>query len=357
MGYSMEQFFRRINCKGLIIIVSLLLTLLVACSNVNKKTSISESSQSKLIISTFSTENKGNILSLNINDNTEKPLVKDRQVGITGDLSADGSKVVYTDALGDSNPWQIYSCDVNDNQTSTITTDSLGKSHPKISDDGYIFFLTTSKDRTIKVGKINIEKGSPNIINVDDSDTEVDTFDVKNDKLIMSTDSAKLRLQKWNENDGKKIPIMHTVFEMDLNGNNLRKIAEIQASSVQSISYNYDCKKIIIGGRDINGDSGYGIYKLSLETGTLTTILTDTILANTENSIVAEIAHPALAVISKDENFIYFTGVCRDSERVKIAGLSSYPTAIFSYNISTKELKEVFNSINSSSIFDLNIKY
>ena len=153
------------------------------------------------------------------------------------------------------------------------------------------------------------------------------------------------------------MPITHTLFEIDPDGNNLKKIAEIKASSIESISYNYDGKKIIIGGCDINDDSGYGIYELSVDTGVLTTILTDDILANTENSIVTEIAHPPLATMSKDENLIYFTGVHKNSEKVNIAGLSGYPTAIFSYNMNTKELKEVFKPEVSSIIFDMNIKY
>ena len=346
---------KNIKFKSLTIIVSLLLAVLVVFSIIKKT---SESAQSKLIVSTFSADNKGSMSSLNINDNTEKTLVKDRQVGITGDLSVDGSKVVYTDALGDSDPWQIYSCGVTDNQTNEITTDDSGKSHPKISDDNSVYFLTTSKDQAVlKVGKINIEKNSSDIIDGNDSDREVDTFDVKNNKLIISADSVKLRLQKWHENNGKKTPITHTIFETDLDGNNLKKIAEIQASSVESISYNYDCKKIIIGGFCINGDSCYGIYELSLDTGDVTALLTDNILKSTENSIVTEIAHPSFATMSKDENLIYFSGVHKDSERVKIAGLSCYPTSIFSYNINTKELKEVFTPKISSLIFDMNIKY
>ena len=116
--------------KKIIVLLSLLAVLLVGY-NVNKIWE-NKKSKDKLIISTFSAENKGDILSLNLNDNTKNTLIKDRQVGITGDLSADGSKIAYVDALGDNDPWQIYLYNFTDNQTCTVTNDNFGKSHAKI---------------------------------------------------------------------------------------------------------------------------------------------------------------------------------------------------------------------------------
>lgn len=343
--------------KKLIVAISFLaITLLVGCSSISK-TFKTEKIQDKLIISTFSAENKGNMLSLNLNDNSENSLIKDRQVGITGDLSADGSKIAYVDALGDTDPWQIYLYNFADNQTSKVTSDNFGKSHAKISSDNSIYFITFTKENIVKLGKVNSETNSYDIIDQDDPDRQLDAFDIKNNKLVISTDSRSLELKEWKENKGHYMPITHTLFELDPNGNDFKKIAEIKASSIESISYNYDNKKIIIGGCDINDNSGYGIYELSVDTGTLTTILTDNILKNTGNSIVSKIAHPPLATMSKDGNVIYFSGAPKDSESVTIAGLSCYPTSIFSYNINTKELKEVFTPKTSSLIFDMNIKY
>ncbi|MBN1040124.1 S-layer protein [Clostridium botulinum] len=349
--------------KKLILMVSFLGILLVGCSNENviselNSKKITDSSKDKLIVSTFSSENKGDISSLNVNDNTEKILVKDKQVGITGDLSSDESKVAYVDAVGETDPWQIYLHNLNDNETSKITNDKFGKSRAKISDDNFIYFITGSKENVVKVGRVNIENSSYDIdiIDATDSDRQADAFDVKNNKLIISTASRNLELQKWEEN-GTYVPITHTIFETDLNGNNLKKIAEIQATLVLSISYNYDEKKIIICGCDVNNDSEYGIYELSLDTGELKTILTDNILANTENSIVSEISHPPLATMSRDENLIYFSGVPKNSEPASICGMSCYPTSIFTYNINTKEFKEIFTPKSASLIFDLNINY
>lgn len=346
-----------IVAKKLFVTISFLaMTLLVGCSSISK-TSKNEKIQDKLIISTFSAEDKGDILSLNLNDNTENTLIKDRQVAITGDLSADGSKAVYVDALGDSDPWQIYLYNFTDNQTSKVTSDNFGKSHAKISNDNSIYFITSTKQNIVKLGKVNSETNSYDIIDQDDPDRQLDAFDIKNNKLIISTEARSLELKEWNANKGHYMPITHTLFEVDPNGNDFKKIAEVKASSIESISYNYDGKKIIIGGRDINDNSGYGIFELSVDTGALSTILTDDILTNTENSIVTQIAHPPLATMSKDENLIYFSGVNKDSGNVNIAGLSCYPVSLFSYNLNTKELKEVFTPKTSSLIFDMNIKY
>lgn len=76
-----------------------------------------------------------------------------------------------------------------------------------------------------------------------------------------------------------------------------------------------------------------------------------------KNSIVGQISHPPLAKISKDDKLIYFTGTLKDSKPVNIAGINCYPTSVFSYNINTGDLKEVYTPSVASMIFDLNIKY
>ncbi len=346
--------------KKIIIILSLLALLLIgySLSNIfeNKKSVIAESAQDKLILSLFSADNKGSMLSLDVNSKTENYLITDKQVAITGDLSLDDSKVMYADALNESDPWQIYSYNVADGKNIQLTDTKFGKSHVKVSQDDSVYFLTSSNGK-VKVAKINTETKLQETIDSENLDREVDAFDIKDNKLILSTDSSSLRLKNWSENNGKQKPMSHTIFQVDPNGDNLKEIATVKASLIESISYTSNVKKVIIGGSDINDDSGFGIYELSLDTGTITTILTDKNLASIDESIVSEIAHPVLAKMSKDESLIYFAGIPKDSKKVTIAEMSCYPTAIFSYNISTKELKEVFNPKVPSLIFDMNIKY
>ncbi|AAK76803.1 S-layer protein [Clostridium acetobutylicum] len=373
MEYSTVQFIGKINIllkkliiavnyKKLIAIISFSPILLVGCNNANttfenKTAKAVKPSHNNIVISSFSKNNKGSILSINVKNNTKNYLIKNKDVAVTGDLSNDGSKIAYADALGDNDPWQIYLHNLTNDQTHRVTNDKFGKSHAKISDNNSVFFLTSSNEKQVKVGKIDLNTKSQNIIDSANSDREVDAFDSKNNKLIMSTDSSSLRLQKWNENKGKNVPILHTILETDLNGSNSKQVAEVQASTVENISYDHDCKNIIICGSDINGNSGLGIYELTLSTGNLTTILTNSALQNSKDSIVSELSHPPLAAASEDGNTIYFTGVLKNSKKSNIAGLSCYPTAVFSYNINSKKLQEVFKPETSSLIFDLNIKY
>lgn len=348
---NVNNFFGRIYCKKLIATMSIFAALLTGCNKIDNI------SNNNLIISTLSEESKGNIVSVNVSNNSEKMLIKDRNVGITGDQSSDGSKIAYVDALGDSDPWQVYLNDVNNKQVRKITNDNFGKSHAKIADDNSIYFITATKNDNVKIAKINPETNSYEIIDEDNEDRKPDAFDVKNDKFILSACSNKMELQKWKENKGIYAPITHTIYESNLNNINLKEIGQIEASSIESISLNYDGKKIIIGGVDINGDSGYGIYEFSIDKGVITRILTDDTLKNMENSIVGQISHPPLATISKDDNIVYFAGISKNSKQVNIAGISCYPTSVFSYNISTKELKEIFTPSVASMILDLNIKY
>ncbi|MBZ9608915.1 S-layer protein [Clostridium estertheticum] len=345
--------------KKITIIFSLLIVLLFGyvLSNrfIAKKTMLSVKSQDKLIISTFSVDNKGSILSLEVKSKIEKYLITDRQVGITGDLYKDSSKIVYVDALNDYDPWQIYLHNLKDNKSFQVTDNKSGKAQPRVADDNSIFFLNAPHG-IVKVAKIKIETKSYEIIDNSDSDREVDTFSIKHNKLLISTSSSSLRLKSWKENQGQLKPLIHTIFEVNSNGNKLSKIATIKASLVQSISYNSNYKKVLIGGSDINENPGFGIYELSLDTGHLTTILTDSTLANDNNSIVSKIAHPVLTEMSKDDSLVYFTGVPKNSKEVKISEISCYPTAIFSYNINTKELKKIFNPKVSSLIYGMTIK-
>lgn len=370
MAYSMVKLPGKIDMKlkkltitithkRLIVIVSLLSFLLSGCSNLNKtfENNTIKVSQNGLVISTFSNKNKANILYLNVNNENKEHLIKDKNIAVTGDLSNDGSKIVYADALNDNDPWQIYLHDLVSNKTCRLTDNKFGKSQPKFANNDCAYFLTYSKEKQAKIEKVNIKKKSHDILDTNDKDMELDAFNIGNNKLIMSTDSSSLRLKKWNENNGKDQSITHNIFETDLNGKNLRKIYEIQASLVQSISYGYKQNEIIVSGCDINGNSGFGIYEISLDTGKLNVILTDDMLEHMKSSAATKIAHPSLAVISKNKKLIYFTGVHRNSKSTNIGGISCYPTDVFSYNMNSKKIKDVFKPTLPSLVFDLNIKY
>ena len=326
-------------------------------SNINKNIYTKDYLEDNLVISLYSSDCKGRIISVNTRSGAENSLIDNRDVSITGDISDDNNRIVYVDALNDHDPWQIYVHDKNENKTFTVTNDHFGKASAKISNDNSIYFLTATNSNCTKIGNIrNYDINSYNVIDNTNQDRNVDAFNLKDNKIIMATNSYELNLKKWKENNGRRTAIPHDIWEMDLYGNNMRKITEIQANLIEFISYSNDKKRIVISGLDINGDKGYGIYEVSAEDGKLNPILTDAMLKSTQNSIVSGIAHPSSAVLSNKNNVIYFTGIPADSTQIDISGMIGYPEAVFSYNIVTKEITKIFNPKFSSIIYELNVK-
>lgn len=134
----------------------------------------SKSTDDNLIISTFSSDNKGKIISLDTKTNAEKVLVDNKDVSITGDSNKEGNKVAYADAIGDYDPWQVYLYDTNSHNTSKITNNKFGKANAKISQDNSIYFITSTQQNIVKIGKVkdNVET----IIDNSDNDREIDRF-------------------------------------------------------------------------------------------------------------------------------------------------------------------------------------
>ena len=342
----------------ILIVVSLLIVLNI-CIDDNKfiknKLKTLLNNNDTLTISTLNKDEKGNIVTFSPDNKTEKIIIQDRNVAVSGSMNDNGTEVAYVDALGDSDPWQVYLYNIKTKQNKQITNNELGKANAKLSQDNSIYFMTSTEDNGIKIGKVDIDTQEFDIIDGNNLDRKVDAFDLKNNKLIISTDSYDEEMKKQKENKGIKTSVCHTIFKTNLDGENLEEIAHIDAALIDSVSISYNENKIIVAGRNINGDSGYGIYELDVKSGNINTILTDNIVANTENSIIKQISHPALATFSKDENIIYFTASLKDSEMENIAGLFCYPSTIFSYNKNSGEIQEVFTPSTASVIFDLNI--
>lgn len=323
---------------------------------VNANSQLDKPLHNQLIVSLFDENEKGSMVAVDVNNGSVSDIIKDRNVAITGDISLDGSKAVYVDALTDYDQWQIYSCDLESKTATKVKTDDYGKVHARVADNGSIYFLTSTEKNVFKVGKVDSKTNEYIIIDYNDEDRESDAFDVKNDNIVISTESRSEELQKYEENNESYQPIIHTIFKSDLNGNKLEKIGEIKSSYIDALCISYDGKKIIIGGEDINGDSGDGIYEMDVENGNVTKILNNDILANMENSNIKEIESSVVA-LSKDGENIYFMGQSKDSQKINIAGIICYSKSIFSYNKETKEIKKVYTPAINSMIADLNIKY
>lgn len=323
---------------------------------VNANSQLNKPLHNQLIVSLFDENEKGSMVAVNLNNGSVSDIIKDRNVEITGDISLDGSKAVYVDALTDYDQWQIYSCDLESKTATKVKTNDYGKVHARVADNDSIYFLTATEKNVVKVGKVDSKTNEYSIIDGNDADRESDAFDVKNDTIVISTESRSEQLEKYEENDCNYQPIIHTIFKSDLNGSKLEKIGEIKSSYIGALCISYDGKKIIIGGEDINGDSGDSIYEMDVESGHATKILSKDILDNIENSNIKEI-ESSLVALSKDGKNVYLMGESADSQKFNVAGITSYSKSIFSYNKETKEIKKIYTPTSNSMIADLNIKY
>lgn len=345
-----------------LIFVTIFIFLLSGCS-VNNKTSSEDTSkisvkQDELVIATFSYEGKSNLLLLGIDDKSEKSLVLDRQVQLTGDISSDKNQVVYTDALGDDDPWQVYLKNMKDDKIFQVTDNKEGKVCARVSTSDLVYFLTIGDSNGVmKIAKADIKNKSAEIIDKEDRDRAVQCFDIRNNKIVMVTYSESERMKSWKENGGANLPREHVIYELNADGSNIKKIATVKASLIESVSYTKNFKNIIIGGENINGDSGVGFYKINVEDSNITCLLNNTIIKEKNDSKLEEIHHPRIAVMASDEDTLYFIGKPRDSIEVDLDGLKDQSANIFSYNTKTKEIKVVFVPEVYSVISDLNIKY
>ena len=308
-----------------------------------------------IIISTFSSKSKGDIILYNPEKDKEVMLVKDRDVGITGDISKDGTETTYVDAINDSDQWQVYIKDTGKDRGKKITDTEYGKVGPRFSDGNHIYFLTNDSSGNIKIGSIDLKTKSYSIIGQEDDDKTIDAFDIKDGKIIMSSVNNSLNQGLYEDSDELK-PTEHTVYEMDSDGSNLTSITKLNALSIDSISYSSNCRNVIISGEGINGDNGQGIYELSIDDNKITPILNKDILSNIKNGGLSDFANPNLSRISSDDSVIYFTGVSENSEEIEIDGIKCYPTEVFSYDIKSKEIKKVYAPKDPSFIFSILIK-
>lgn len=348
------------NKKYIILLINLLIISFLFGCNLNQKdkTTKNESSinpqNDKLIISKLSKNHKSDLIEYDIANKKETAFVKDRNVEITGDISKSERKVAYADALGDSDPWRIYLYDLDKKKTYQVTNDNYGKVNPRFIENNLIYFQTISKKASggvFKVGYINIDTKKYTLIDEENSDRDVDCFDIKDNKIIMSTSLESESESSWNKNDGQLVPITHTILESDLEGNALREVSKFKASSITSISYNFDKTKVIVCGQDINGTEGKSIFEINLSDGKASALITEKPLSN---SLVKDLGD--IAQYSKDNTEIYFTGIAKDSKEMTIDDIHTSPTAIYSYDINAHNIKEIYKPELDCKISSIYVK-
>lgn len=317
----------------------------------------------ELVISLYDTDGKSNITKVNLASKEETKLVSDREVYLSGNLSEDKNSLIYMDAIGDE-PWQVFSLDLKNNKTYEATTDNVGKFGGKAGNGNTIYFETLDKLSGLsKIAQINTEDKSAKIFDIDDKDRAVSKYDSRNNKIVavmFSNAEDNKRHTEANKTKKSKLnlkPMDYSICELNADGSNIKNIATVNAKNIYSISYNYDGKKAIIYGENINNDNDYGIYELSIETGEITSLLTNTMIHDQKDCIISEIRDNESAVLSKDDKLLYFTARPKDAGTLKFLDTTAYPQEIYSYNLADHEIKEVYKFKSPTLITDLTISY
>ncbi len=317
----------------------------------------------ELVVSLYDTDGKSNITKVNLASKEETKLVSDREVYLSGNLSEDKKSLVYMDAIGEE-PWQVFLLDLKNNKTYEATTDKVGKLGGKAGSGNTFYFETLDRSSGLsKIAKSDTKDKSSKIFDTEDKDNSIQVYDSRNDKIVaVEFSNAEDNKRQKEANKTKKAginlkPIDYTICEMNADGMNIKEISSINAKGITSISYNYDGKKAIIYGENINNENGYGIYELSIETGEIKSLLTNTMIHDKNDCIVSELGGNEYAVLSKDDKLLYFTGRPKDAEKLKFLDTTSYPQVIYSYDLTNHEIKEVYKYNSPTIISDLTISY
>ena len=314
----------------------------------------------KLLVSLYDIDGKSNITMINPISKSENELVSNRNVWLSGNLSKDRNYLVYMDAIGDE-PWQVFLLDLANKKTYKITTDNCRKLRGKSGMKNIVYFevLNSTLDGA-KIAKVNIKDKSSEIFDTSTIGRSFEVYDVRNNKItaatVYITENNKRQEEANNKNVSLKA-IPYSIYEMNADGSDIKQIASVNAKFIDSISYSYNCKKIIIGGKDINNENGSGIYEVSTDTGKVIRLLTDSMINKQKDSILAGIGSNSLGVVSKSGNLLYFAGIQKGAKALHFGSVDSFPRQIYSYNFSNHKIKQVYEYKKPTIITDLTISY
>lgn len=346
-----------------ILLISAICVGIFTLHNKKEVKTISLNNSEDLVVSLYDTDGKSNITKVNLASKEETGLVSNREVWLSGNLSEDKNSLIYMDAIGDE-PWQVFLLDLKNNKTYKATTDDIGKLGGKSGKENIIYFETLNKSSGLaKIAKINTADKSSEVFDAENNDRTVEVYDSRNDKILavtVSNSEDNKRRNDANKTKNSKLnlkPIDYTIYEMNGDFSNMKKVALVNAKKINSISYNYDGTKAIIYGENINNENGYGIYELSTQTGEITSLLTDTMIHDQNDCIVSKIEDNESAALSKDEKLLYFTGRPKDAVKLTFLDTTSYPQEIYSYNLTNHEIQEVYKYKTPTLITDLTISY
>jgi len=316
----------------------------------------------ELIVSVFDKEGKSSVVEINAEKNVENELIKNEAVWLHATLSGNKQYLAYTSAKGDG-PWEIYLYDRKNKKTYQVTNDTLGQLIPRFGDKEGNTIYSEVIGATIpvsKIAKVDVKKKNSIVFDTKQPDRAVEMYDISKDKIIgafVSEEENTARRTAANEDGGTIGQIVYSIYEMNLDGSDMDLVTNIKAVNIDSIAYGSNGNSIILGGENINEDEGSGIYQLSLTDKTLTTILTDQMIKKSKNPILSEIGQRRLAVLSKNERFIYFSGIPKNTEEVNFDGIISKIQCIYKYDLENKKITKVYEYKKPALITDLTVTY
>lgn len=352
----------KLNNNLKIFILGIFFISLVCINNINVKATKNISSNNnneELIVSTYDTGGKSSITKVNPETKEQSILISNQDVWLSGNLSDDKSSLVYMNALG-KETWQVFSLDLKTKQIKKLTTNKLGKFGGKAGDNDTIFFEVIDPSSALsKIVKYNIKDNSSIIFDELDKDRVAEVYDIRDNKIIAvmnSNSEEEKRRTQANKTQTPIKPIEYSIYEIDSDNSNMKKIASINATKIDNISYNYDCKKAIISGKNINNENCYGIYEVSTENGQVTKFLTDDMIFNNKDYMISAINN-SYAVMSRNGNVLYFSGVPKGGRNILFQDITSMPQNVYSYNLKTNKIEKVYENGKPTIITDLTIAY
>ncbi|QDQ01881.1 hypothetical protein FOH38_16080 [Lysinibacillus fusiformis] len=351
---------KKTTCFTAIIFLSVSVILFGCQKEEDKNTRINNNEE--LIISLYDNEGKSSIVGLDVEENVEKELVNNEEVWLHGALSGNKQYLAYTSAKGDG-PWDIYLLDIHNKKSYQVTNDTLGQLHPRFSDrEGKIIYseIIGPSFPVSKIAKVDVQKKDSIVLDTEQADRAVELYDISGNKIIGAFVSEEENTARWvaaNEDGGTLEQILYSIYEMNLDGSDMHLITSVKAINMDSIAYGPDGNSIILGGENVGEDEGSGIYQLSLTDQTLTTILTDQMIKENRNPILSEIGQRRSAVLSKNQRFIYFTGIPKNVDEVNFAGIISNIRCIYRYDLGNHEIKKVYEYKRPAIITDLTVTY
>lgn len=316
-------------------------------------------SNEELIVSMRTADEKSNIIKYNPITKESSQLILDQDVWLSGNLAEDKSNLVYMNAIGEET-WQVYSLNLNNNFNSKITTDKLGKFNGKAGKDGNtVYFGAFDKSTKLpKIEKYNVNNNSAFVFDAADKNRSIESFDVRDDKIIsvMISKEEDDKRGKVHKKGTPEPSVIYSIYELNTNGSDMKKIADINASIIYTISYSYDCKKAIINGKNINNDNDEGIYEVNIENGQLAKILSENMINSYKNYGISDIGHEN-AVLSKDGTKLYFPASSRSVGYFLVDGMTGKPEDVYSYDLKTNKVELAYAYMKDTVITDLTISY